>query len=130
MAEDSATGREGRILLLAPTSKDAAAAGKLFASAGLTPTLCGDIAEVCSEMVRGAAVAILPEEAILGDKEGRLRRLLGEQPPWSDFPLIVLTRPKQTQAAARQLESVGHMTLVRRPVLEHAPERRDDARAQ
>ncbi len=44
------------------------------------------------------------------------RRLLKGQPPWSDFPLIVLTPPHQTSAAARGLESVGHMTLVRRPI--------------
>jgi hypothetical protein len=53
MAEESASELEERILLLAPTKKDAAAAGKLFASAGLTPTLCEDVAEVCSEMRRG-----------------------------------------------------------------------------
>ncbi len=120
MVEDSALELEERILLLAATRKDAAAAGKLFASAGLTPALCEDIAEVCSEIRRGAAVAILPDEAILGDTEGRLRRLLSEQPPWSDFPLIILTPPKQIQAAVRQLESVGYMTLVRRPIEIHA----------
>lgn len=120
MAEDSDSKLEERILLLAPTKKDAVAANTLFASAGLTPTLCRDVAEVCSEILTGAAVAILPDEAILGDTGGRLRRLLGEQPPWSDFPLIVLTPPKQIQAAARPLESVGHMTLVRRPIEIHA----------
>ncbi|MFO0889699.1 MAG: ATP-binding protein [Isosphaeraceae bacterium] len=120
MAEESAPELEERILLLAPTRRDAAAAGKLFASAGLAPTLCGDIADLCSEMLRGAAVAILPDEAIIADAEGRLRRLLSEQPPWSDFPLIVLTPPKQIQSAARRLESVGHMTLVRRPIEIHA----------
>jgi signal transduction histidine kinase len=120
MAKESVSELEERILLLAPTKKDAAAAGKLFASAGLTLTLCEDIAEVCSQMRRGAALAILPDEAILGDTEGCLSRLLGGQPPWSDFPLIVLTPPKQIQAAARQLESVGHMTLVRRPIEIHA----------
>jgi signal transduction histidine kinase len=120
MAEESDLGLEGRILLLAPTKRDAVAAGKLFASAGLTPTLCEDIAAVCSEMRRGAAVAILSAEVILADSEGRLRRHLGEQPPWSDFPLIVLTLPKQIQAATRRLESVGHMTLVPRPIEIHS----------
>lgn len=119
MAEESARELEERILLLAPTRRDAAAAGTLFASAGLTPTLCRDIAEVCAEVRRGAAVAILPDVAILRDAEGRLSRLLGEQPPWSDFPLLVLTPPEQIQAAARRLESVGHMTLVRRPIEIH-----------
>jgi signal transduction histidine kinase len=120
MAEETASGLEERILLLAPTKRDAAAAGKLFESVGIALTLCDDIAEVCTEMERGAAVAIVPDEAILHDKERRLARLLGEQPAWSDFPLIVLTPPQQTRAAAHGLESVGHMTLVRRPVEIHS----------
>jgi signal transduction histidine kinase len=120
MAEESASAIEERVLLLAPTRKDAAAAGKLFESVGIALTLCGDITEVCSEMERGAAVAIVPDEAILGDREGSLARLLGGQPAWSDFPLIVLIPPRQEKAAAHALESVGHMTLVRRPVEIHS----------
>jgi signal transduction histidine kinase len=120
MAEESASGLEERILLLAPTNRDAAAAGKLFESVGIVLTLCHDIAEVCAEMERGAAAAIVPDEAILDDEERRLARLLSDQPAWSDFPLIVLTPPQQTRAAAHGLESVGHMTLVRRPVEIHA----------
>jgi signal transduction histidine kinase len=120
MAEQSDSGLEERILLLAPTKRDAAAAGKLFESVGIALTLCRDIAAVCSEMERGAAVAIVPDEAILNDQERRLARLVSEQPAWSDFPLIVLTPPQQTAAAAQTLESVGHMTLVRRPVEIHA----------
>jgi signal transduction histidine kinase len=120
MAEESASGLEERILLLAPTKRDAAAAAKLFEAVGIALTLCDDIAEVCSEMERGAAAAIVPDEAILNDKERCLARLLSEQPAWSDFPLIVLTPPQQTSAAAHGLESVGHMTLVRRPVEIHS----------
>ena len=116
MADESNPGLEERILLLAPTKKDAAAAGKLFASVGIALTLCEDIAEVCSEMQRGAAVAIVPDEALLNDTQRCLARLLSEQPPWSDFPLIVLTPLQQTRAAAHELELVGHMTLVRRPI--------------
>jgi signal transduction histidine kinase len=120
MAEESALGLEERILLLAPTKRDAAAASKLFNSVGIALTLCDDIAELCSEMEQGAAVAIVPDEAILNDKERCLSQLLSEQPTWSDFPLIVLTPPQQTRAAAHELESVGHMTLIRRPVEIHA----------
>lgn len=116
MSEESAATLEERILLLAPTRRDAVAARKVFEMAGMIITLCKDIVEVCSEIEKGAAVAIVPDEAILNDKEKCLARLLKGQPPWSDFPLIVLTPPNQTTAAARGLESVGHMTLVRRPI--------------
>jgi signal transduction histidine kinase len=116
MADESAAEREGRVLLLAPTKRDAAAAGRIFATVGIVPTPCADIVEVCREIERGAAVAIVPDEAILNDRERCLARLLRDQPAWSDFPLIVLTPPQQTKAAAHGLESIGHMTLVRRPV--------------
>ncbi|MHB1561654.1 MAG: hybrid sensor histidine kinase/response regulator [Isosphaeraceae bacterium] len=107
---------EGRILLLPPTTRDARAALAVFGAAGLTLILCEDIATLCIEMERGAALAIVPDTAILADREGCLARLLRDQPPWSDFPLIVLAGPDQATAAARRLESVGHMTLVPRPI--------------
>jgi len=120
MADALNAALEERILLLAPTKRDATAAELLFEPVGLTITLCNDLRDVCAEIERGAAVAIVPDEAILADKERRLSRLLHEQPPWSDFPLIVLTPPQQTRAAAHELEAVGHMTLVRRPVEIHS----------
>src|SRR3954452_12431475 len=111
MPEEVPPGLEERILLLAPTKRDAAASVKLLGSVGIVLTLCDDMAHVCSEIERGAAAAIVPDEAILSDKEKCLAKILGEQPPWSDFPLVVLTPPHQTRAAAHQLESIGHMTL-------------------
>jgi signal transduction histidine kinase len=116
MGEESVTELEGRILLLPPTKRDAAAAVAVFEAVGLALTVCKDIIEVCSEMERGAALAIVPDEAVLNDQEGCLARFLREQPPWSDFPLIVLTPTNQSMTSARELELVGHMTLVRRPI--------------
>jgi signal transduction histidine kinase/ActR/RegA family two-component response regulator len=116
MGEQPPAELEGRILLLPPTRRDATAAVAVFGAAGLPVTVCKDIVEVCAEVERGAAVAIVPDEAILNDKEGCLARLLKAQPSWSDFPLVVLIPPHQTAAASRELEAVGHMTLVRRPI--------------
>ncbi|HTK74277.1 MAG TPA: ATP-binding protein [Gemmataceae bacterium] len=120
MADASTAALEERILLLAPTKRDATAAEQLFEPVGLSVTLCKDLPQVCTEIERGAAVAIVPDEAILADKDRCLARLLHEQPPWSDFPLIVMTPPQQTNAAAHELEAVGHMTLIRRPVEIHS----------
>ena len=116
MVDQAAPGLEERILLLPPTKRDATAAADVFGAMGIAFVVCRDIAGVCAEIGRGAAAAILPDEAILADTEGCLARLLQGQPPWSDFPLIVLTSPHRTEAAARRLELVGHMTLVPRPV--------------
>ena len=81
MADESAAELEERVLLLAPTKRDAAAAGQIFAAVGIVLTLCNDIAEVCREIERGAAVAIVPDEAILNDRERCLARLLATSPP-------------------------------------------------
>src|SRR5262245_5960648 len=120
MSDTLTAALEERILLLAPTKRDAAAAEKLFEPVGIIVTLCNDLQEICAEIGRGAAVAIVPDEAILADKDRHLARFLHDQPAWSDFPLIVLTPPQQTKAAAHELEAVGHMTLIRRPVEIHS----------
>ena len=116
MADESPPTLEERILLLAPTRRDAAAAGPVFTAMGIGLTICNVSTEVCAEIERGAAAAIVSAETILNDRQECLGRLLKVQPAWSDFPLIVLTPPHQTAAAARGLESVGHMTLIPRPI--------------
>jgi CheY-like chemotaxis protein len=110
MSEGPFSELEGRVLPLAPTRKDAEVAVRVFAPEGLTLTVCNDMAEVCAEMQRGAAVAVVPDEAILRDDGRCLARVLEAQPPWSDFPLIVLTAPQQTRAAARCRGGRAHGT--------------------
>ncbi len=114
MTDAPAAGLEGRVLLLPLAGEEAVAA--VFQAAGITLTVCEGICAVCLEIERGAAVAIVPDEAILNDKDRRLARLLSGQPCWSDLPLIVPTDPNQSSSSARALESVGHMTLVWRPI--------------
>ena len=64
----------------------------MLAEAGLDSVVCKDIAELCREIARGAGAAMLTEEAVVGDHDGCLQEVLREQPPWSDFPLVVLAR--------------------------------------
>ncbi len=106
-----------RVLVLAPTSKDAEVSREVLASAGILAIVCKTLDEVCREMERGGGAALLTQESILGDRSGCLAATLGRQPPWSDFPLIVLTPagPESSQAR-RALEDIGHMTLMKRPV--------------
>ncbi|MFO0953704.1 MAG: HAMP domain-containing sensor histidine kinase [Isosphaeraceae bacterium] len=117
---------EERVLLLAPTRRDASAAGRLFAAAGLAVTLCDDLQALCSEAHRGAAAVIVPEEAVQDDVGDCLGRLLADQPPWSDLPVIILTKPRSAVPPGRQAgaepepegghQPAGNFTLVRRPV--------------
>ena len=108
---------EGRVLLLAPTARDAAATRGILAAAGMACFVCKDMDEVCREMGRGVGAALLPQESILADASAGLLRVLEAQPPWSDIPLLVLTPAGESSSkASRALEAMGHMTLIKRPV--------------
>src|SRR5687767_7613096 len=108
---------EERVLVLAPTARDAAASRDLLTAAGVACHVCSTIEEVCREADRGAGAAVVTAEAVLGDRAGRLAGLLRSQPPWSDLPLVVLTPPgPEPQTLLRALDAVGPMTLMKRPV--------------
>ena len=108
---------EERVLVLAPTARDAATSRGLLEAAGVRCFLCNTIEDVCREAGRGAGAAVVTAEAVLGDKDGRLAGWLKTQPPWSDFPLVVLTPPgAESPKLLRALDAVGHMTLMKRPV--------------
>ena len=108
-----ATLSDERVLVLMPTSRDGERTGRVLAGAGLEYALCTDLAHLCREIGRGAGAALLAEEAIEGDRDGRLRQVVKAQPPWSDFPLVVLAREKAADAPIREAMNA---TLVERPV--------------
>ena len=108
---------EERVLVLAPTARDAAATRDLLAAAGVRAHVCATIEEVCRAAAGGAGAALVTAEAVVGDAAGRLATLLRSQPPWSDLPVIVLTPPgEDTPRLLRALEAVGPTTLKKRPV--------------
>src|SRR5437868_13487099 len=109
MSEADGPSPEERVLLLAPTARDAATGRDVLAAAGVCCFVCRSLAEVCRELERGAGATVAPAEAVLGDREGRLAAVLRAQPPWSDPPLIVLTPAgAESPAALRALGAVGH----------------------
>ncbi|MBX9583697.1 MAG: response regulator [Gemmataceae bacterium] len=114
---DPAADPEARVLLLAPTGRDAAAACDLLAADGIGCRVCADLAEVCREAAAGAGAVVVTEEAALADADGRLARLLGDQPAWSDLPVIVLTaRGRTPDRRLEALLGVGAVSLLKRPL--------------
>jgi signal transduction histidine kinase len=69
---------------------------------------------------KGAGVALVTEEALYSAGTDRLKRWVATQPPWSDFPIIILTT-RTTSAAAQAyrrhlLESFGNVSMLERPL--------------
>lgn len=108
---------EKRILLMAPTAKDAVAGRVLLESGGLFGHICATLHDVCAEFPAGAGTIILPEEAILKGGRQTLFDLLAEQPPWSNLPVLVLTAAGPDSATKiRAILEMGDVTLLKRPL--------------
>jgi signal transduction histidine kinase/DNA-binding NarL/FixJ family response regulator len=81
--------KDERVLLLAPTGRDALLTQKIFAGAGIASFVCKDMNEFCLEMENGAGAALLTEEALNLQAIHWLTKCLEKQPAWSDIPVIL-----------------------------------------
>jgi signal transduction histidine kinase/CheY-like chemotaxis protein len=117
MTPTTAVAIEDRILVMAPTSKDAATTRSLLASAGISVELCGTVDGLIEEAERGAAAVLVPEEAMSTAFRTRLSRVLARQEPWSDLPVLVLARPgANSLESAEAVRTLGNVTLLERPL--------------
>jgi signal transduction histidine kinase len=108
---------ENRLLVVAPTARDAALTRNFMAAAGVETTICRNVDEVCQAIEAGAGAVLVTEEALAPAAFGRLRATLDRQPRWSDLPLVVLTRAGSDSPLARQaLQLLGNVVLLERPV--------------
>ena len=108
-----------RALILAPTGRDASVAAALIREAGYYANVCNDLSALLQEIESGAGLAVIAEEAI---KTADLRGLmcwLNDQPSWSDFPIVLLTRqgggPERNPDAMRLGQVLGNVTFIERP---------------
>jgi signal transduction histidine kinase/ActR/RegA family two-component response regulator len=106
---------ERRVLVLAPTPKDAALTRALLERSHVECVICTGIEQLCERLHEGAAVLLLPEEAIAAGRS-RLTRWLAQQPTWSDLPVLILARPGADSAVVAQaMEMLGNVTVLERP---------------
>ena len=108
-----------RAVILAPTGRDAAVAAALIKEARYCADVCGDLAGLIQEIERGAGLAVIADEAIKTADLRGLMRWLGDQPSWSDFPIVLLTHqgggPERNPDAARLGQVLGNVTFIERP---------------
>ncbi len=108
-----------RAIILAPTGRDARIASKILSEIGFPSRAAGDLATLCEELLAGAGLAIIADEAIGGIDLRPLTAFLKQQPPWSDFPVILMTQrgggPERNPAAAKLAELLGNVIFLERP---------------
>jgi signal transduction histidine kinase/ActR/RegA family two-component response regulator len=105
--------------VLAPRGRDAVVAKGILRDAAIHSEICLDLDELAQEIRRGADVAILTEEVLRGPDAKPLVEWVTSQPPWSDFPFILLTKHggglERNPAAAQLTARLGNVTFIERP---------------
>jgi two-component sensor histidine kinase len=108
-----------RILILAPHGRDREIASQLLQEAGWATLTCPDLANLCLELGNGAAVALIVEEVVATEDLACLAEWISTQPPWSDFPIIILTghgdTPSRNALANRLEHLLGNVSVLERP---------------
>ncbi len=67
------------------------------------------------ELDEGAAAVMIGEEHLSG-RSAPLAAWLSRQPPWSDLPILILTRPgADSPESAEAWRTLGNVTLLERP---------------
>ncbi len=110
---------ESRVLVLAPRGRDAAVIEQVLARGGTSTTTAAAPLALLDALRQGAGAAIVTEEAISGENIDGLFEWLERQPPWSDFPFIVLVTKrvgKRPGSAAALVERLGNVVLLERPI--------------
>jgi PAS domain S-box-containing protein len=122
-SDNAAASDQMRVLVLAPAGRDAAVAANVLSDEGLFSGICASIDELCERIAKGAGAAIVAEEALGPAALDLLARYLRQQPPWADFPLVLLIGARSKAAIPRILEAVGtagSLTLLKRPMMREA----------
>jgi PAS domain S-box-containing protein len=115
----TATEIDGHVLVYAPHGRDAVVARDLIGEVGLAATICEDIAGLVEQLTDDAVFVVATVEAV---KDAGLRALtekLALQPPWSDIPVILLTRHggglERNPEAGRLAVALGNVSFLERP---------------
>ena len=106
------------LAILAPSGRDSQVIRDILDDAGVRTTQEGSAAGIL-EAIDGirAGGAIVAEEALDTDGLAAIEKWLSRQPPWSDLPIILLTKGRGGPAANLKLASkLGNVTILERPL--------------
>lgn len=109
-----------RVLVFAPFGKDSALIERVLAQSALTICSVPTLQDLESAISEHAGAAVITEEVLHNGTILSLAQRLSAQPPWSDFPIIVLTgsglSTATTELAVRSRAPLGNVTLLERPL--------------
>jgi signal transduction histidine kinase len=112
--------RSAEVAVLAPSGRDGAIADRVLSKWGVHAVPYPTVEALCSAIRRGLGVVVIAEEALRATALDQLLSALGEQPAWSDLPIVLLTAEGELSrviaAGVETLASRGNVTFLERPV--------------
>jgi len=108
-----------RALVLTPTGRDARLIAALLKEVGVVGDVCSDVSELAAELRKGAALAIVADEALRDADLRSIARFMVNQGVWSDLPVILLTHrggvPGRDPELMRVAQVLGNVNFLERP---------------
>src|SRR5690349_12419697 len=96
---NSSANNDLRVLVLAPFGKDGPLIASVLRESEMNAVEVGTLVALAEAITQGAGACLITEEVLQDSTIGVLAKCLAEQPPWSDFPVIVLTGGGSSTAA-------------------------------
>ena len=108
------------VLVHAPYGRDAALISQFLERAGISPTISPTVESLCSALGESTGAALISDQSLTRRNVSAIGAVLGEQPPWSDLPLIVTISggeaTKMSQWRLDLLKPLGNISLLERPL--------------
>jgi len=104
-------------LIVAPAGRDAEVVRQLLASAKIEA-----VVDVSGELLLkaladgSAAGAVVTDDALMRIDQASLDEGIANQPPWSDFPFVLLVRRGDQREGPKTIEAAMNATVLERPL--------------
>ncbi len=117
MTEGVAREPDRRVLIHVLTRKDSEITQSLLCAEGVPSLICASLEDLLAALKEGASAILIAEERMALAGRAALAEALAGQPPWSDLPLLVLTRPgADSSEVENAVRTLGNVTLIERPM--------------
>ncbi len=109
-----------RVLVVAPTGKDATNISAVLRKAQIDAVACPNLSAVALEIPKGCGAVLLTEEALGYERYRDLSHAFHAQPKWSTIPVALIVKggkkPSFREEAVHALGLRSSLTIVERPV--------------
>jgi signal transduction histidine kinase/DNA-binding response OmpR family regulator len=114
---DTARDPSRRVLLAAPTVRDAEVTTAILGRAGVECLACNDIHRLAREIESGVGAILLTGDALGAIEIDAVAAALDREPAWSEPPIVLLLgHLALAPASAKRLRALRNVTMLERPV--------------